>query len=104
MSARKRRTGRVTNVDPWVVGGDGEFKDLVPLPPLVILGGRFIAFCIRKWKRTIIILLIPTLYFYYDSIILALLVPFLLVATYFTIYIGGRWYRSPDVPFIRRKP
>jgi hypothetical protein len=93
---------RVTQVDPWIFGGDGRLVDLFPFPPWLILLGRFISACLRHPIRSSIVIL--TIYAYTQGMEWwALLIPPLIYFVIATLFILKHWYYSPDVPLIRWK-
>jgi hypothetical protein len=101
-----RRSTRVTQVNPWIAGGEGQLRDLFPLPPWLFLLGRFIATSFRHFLITITILLAFYLWIAWDWNYLAAfflfpLLVFLARSTLITLYL---WYKNPTIPLIARKP
>jgi hypothetical protein len=113
--AAKKSTQRVTQVDPWIFGGDGRLVDLFPFPPWLILLGRFILACFRHPIRTAIFIL--TIYFMFPTpdnpntpqdestpinwwALLFIPLIYLIIAS---LHILKHWYYSPEVPLFRWK-
>jgi hypothetical protein len=97
---------RVTVVNPWIPGGEGQWRDLIPMPPILVL----LVFRPLGWlfKHPLLLLLLTislTLFLANDwpwwgaFIIFPLLCLFarLLLTTLWL------WYRNPNVPFFARK-
>lgn len=85
--SRKRQSisTRVTNVDPWVIGGEGRLRDLFPLPPWMIITIRLITYCVKNWKGSLLFAAILGTYIYTESFFLALVV-FIVIPLTFTIF------------------
>lgn len=99
------RTGRVTVVDPWIAGGEGQLRDLFPIPPLLILTWRTIVGIFRHYQLTALVVISALLWWKADWSWQAafILAPILLTALRFLIVILYLWYRNPSIPLIARK-
>lgn len=100
-----RRSTRVTNVDPWIPGGEGQLRDLFPMPPALILFGRFLALSFRHWLITITTLVAIILWIWGDwgwgaAFLLFPIIIFTIRATAVTLWL---WYKNPTIPLIVRK-
>jgi DNA segregation ATPase FtsK/SpoIIIE, S-DNA-T family len=98
-STRSRRpTSRVTNVSPWIPGGDGRLRDLFPMPPLLILTGRALLRAFHHYyiSLTVIGYLILLFYRPFNAH------PFIILPTYFlTILLVALTifhFRNPSIP------
>ena len=96
---------RVTVVDPWVAGGEGQLRDLFPLPPWLILTARAISTSVKHFLITGIILLSIYLWWIKDwSWWQAfLLFPLLFILIRFTLITLWLWYRNPTIPLFARR-
>lgn len=110
--ARARGTQRVTNVDPWILGGEGRLVDLFPMNPGFILLCRFLLSCLKHPIRASLVALTIYLVFFtndpdttdiYEIHWFYLLIPIIFYLIYACIHTLKHWYYSPDVPFIRSK-
>lgn len=104
-SSRNRRRGnRVTTTSPWILGGDGELRDLFPIPPALLILGRLLTNILRQWRTTLPIIIYILLAILWKSLWLPLLIaiPMLILGT--AAFILYYWYNNPDIPLIKRKP
>jgi hypothetical protein len=101
-----RRSTRVTHVDPWIFGGEGQLRDLLPLPPWLFLLGRGVASAFKHYLITITVILAFILWIWWDwSAVLAFIVfPSLVFLTRSTLVTAWLWYKNPTIPLIARKP
>lgn len=100
-----RRSTRVTQVDPWIVGGEGQLRDLLPLPPWLFLIFRGIGWLFQHFLITIV--LITTIYLWvawdwswWQAFILFPILFLFLRASLITFYL---WFKNPTIPLIARK-
>ena len=105
MATNPRGSTRVTQVDPWIAGGEGQLRDLFPLNPAVILAGRAFLFLFRHYQLTIGFILATLLWVKADWSFAAafILFPILLLLARLTIVLLFLWYRNPAIPLIARK-
>lgn len=100
------RGRRVTVVDPWIPGGDGQLRDLFPMPPIIVLFFRGLAWLFKHYRATIILLIIPLiLHFKLDWAWWAafILFPILCLLARLIITTLWLWYRNPSVPLFARR-
>jgi|SRR5690349_7415774 len=99
--------GRVTVVNPWIPGGEGQLRDLFPLPPFLFILIRFIQWLFRHYLFTFA-LLIPAIYLWiardWSWWQAFLLYPFLLLLLRIFSTSLYLWFRNPTIPLISRKP
>jgi len=100
-----RRSTRVTNVDPWIAGGEGQLRDLFPLPPLLILASRALASATRHFLITLtaisaIYLWISKDWAAYQAFLILPLSIYLLRVSLITAWL---WFKNPTIPLIARK-
>lgn len=100
-----RRSTRVTQVDPWIVGGEGQLRDLFPLPPWLILVFRAVTTALRHFLITIITILALYLWIakdwsWWQAFILFPLLFLFLRLSIITFYL---WFKNPTIPLIARK-
>lgn len=100
-----RRSARVTQVSPWIVGGDGQLRDLFPIPPLLLLTFRAITTLVRHFLITTTLLL--ALYFWaaqdwawWQAFLILPITVVLLRLTLITFYL---WFKNPTIPLVARK-
>ena len=100
-----RRSTRVTQVSPWIAGGEGQLRDLFPLPPWLFLLGRLLQTAFRHYFITSIILLSIYIYFHYNlSPLLAFIVfPIVIYLIRCLLVTLWLWYKNPTIPLIARK-
>ena len=100
-----RRSTRVTNVDPWIIGGEGQLRDLFTLPPLLILAFRGIASAVRHFLLTGVILFSLYLWIAKDwswwQAFLVFPISFYLARC--SIITSWLWFKNPTIPLIARK-
>lgn len=101
-----RRSTRVTQVNPWIVGGEGQLRDLLPLPPWLFLVGRLVATSVRHFLITSIFIVSILLWWRADwsPIAAFLLFPLLVFLARSAIITSYLWYKNPTIPLIARKP
>ena len=100
-----RRSTRVTQVNPWIVGGEGQLRDLLPLPPWLFLLGRAVSTAFRHFLITSTFVFALLLWWKGDvvwwvSFLLFPLIILLLRSSLITAYL---WYKNPTIPLIARK-
>lgn len=103
--ATRRRSSRVTTVSPWIYGGEGQLRDLFPMPPALFLAIQVIKFLFfRHWYITLSLSLSTYLYLAYDwpPLLAFIFLPIFLLLAYNGAMIGYLWYKNP-VPIIKRK-
>jgi hypothetical protein len=100
-----RRSTRVTNVDPWIAGGEGQLRDLFPLPPWLFLAFRAIATAARHFLITATLLAAIYLWIAKDwNWWQAFLIfPFTIYLLRSTIITAWLWFKNPTIPLIARK-
>jgi hypothetical protein len=103
---RHSRSSRVTQVNPWVVGGEGQFRDLIPLPPWLFLLGRALLHAFRHYLISLTLILSLLLWWKEDwNFYLAfILFPLLVLLVHFLIITSWLWYKNPSIPLIAKKP
>lgn len=99
------RSSRVTQVNPWIPGGEGQLRDLFPLPPVLFIFFKLLGQAIKHFLITLVTLTAVYLWIAKDWnwAQAFLLFPFLftlLRATLITLYL---WYRNPSIPLFARK-
>ena len=96
---------RVTVVDPWIPGGEGQLRDLFPLPPWLFLLFRAIGASFRHYLITITILVALYLWIVWDwSWWQAfILFPAIFTITRVTVIAFWLWYRNPNVPLFAKQ-
>lgn len=101
-----RRSTRITQVDPWIVGGQGQVRDLFPLPPWVILTGRALSQAARHYLITIVTLTALYLWIWWDWAWWQafILFPLSIVTARATAITAYLWYKNPTIPLIARRP
>lgn len=100
-----RRSTRVTQVNPWIPGGEGQLRDLFPLPPPIFLLFKGIASAARHFLITTTLIIALYLWIakdwaYYQAFIIFPILAYLLRLSLITLYL---WYRNPSIPLIARK-
>ena len=97
---------RVTVVNPWVAGGEGQLRDLFPLPPLVFLIFRAIGWLTRHYLFSLLLLSSLFLWIFANWVWWAAFIvfPILTLLTRVIVTAARLWYHNPSVPFITRKP
>lgn len=103
---RRLGSNRVTVTSPWIPGGEGQLRDLFPIPPWLFLIGRFIATSLRHFLITTTVILSLWLWIakdwnWWQSLILFPLLAALSRLTLITLYL---WFKNPSIPLIARKP
>ena|SRR6476661_11198363 len=100
-----RRSTRVTHVDPWIPGGEGQLRDLFPLPPALFLTIRAIATAIRHFLLSAVAILALYLWIAKDwnwwQAFLIFPASFYLMRC--TIITSWLWFKNPTIPLIARK-
>ena len=101
-----RRSTRVTQVDPWILGGEGQLRDLLPLPPWLFLVGRFLSQSARHWLITLTLIVALYLWIAQDFVWYFTFIIFPLIVLIFRTLIitAYLWYKNPTIPLIARKP
>lgn len=100
-----RRSTRVTQVDPWIVGGEGQLRDLFPLPPWVFLIGRALSWLFRHFLITGVFLLALWLWIAGDWVwwLAFLVFPAVFLFLRTTLIVFYLWFKNPTIPLIARK-
>lgn len=100
-----RRSTRVTQVNPWIAGGEGQLRDLFPLPPWLFLLGRLVATGFRHFLITTTVVLSILLWWIWDwaSPLAFLLFPLIVLLTRALLITLYLWYKNPTIPLIARK-
>lgn len=100
----KSASRRVTTVSPWVPGGDGQIRDLFPLPPIVFIFFKLIFAILKQWQLLAILCLWWVLSLT-DALSAtpALFIALFLGAIPVLIKYGIIWYKHPHLPIIARK-
>lgn len=100
-----RRSTRVTNVDPWIAGGEGQLRDLFPLPPWLFLLGRFLATATKHFLITAIVLTAVYLWIGKDwaAYQAFLIFPLSFYLARLSIITSWLWFKNPTIPLIARK-
>jgi len=96
---------RVTVVDPWVAGGEGQLRDLFPLPPFLILTWRAIATSLKHfWVTGVILgafyLWVAKDWSWWQAFLIFPLIFLLTRLLLITLYL---WYRNPTIPLFARR-
>ena len=104
--ATLRRSGRITVVNPWVAGGDGQLRDLFPLPPWLFLTLKALLAAGRHFLITTLILLSLYLWVakdwaWWQAFLILPILLYLLRLLLITLYL---WWKNPSIPLIARKP
>lgn len=101
-----RRSTRVTQVDPWIVGGEGQLRDLLPLPPWLFLVGRLLSSAFRHYLISMTVAASIYLWWQADwGWFPALVVfPIGILLTRSILITAYLWYKNPTIPLIARKP
>lgn len=96
---------RVTVVNPWIPGGEGQLRDLIPLPPAIFLTIRAIQWLFRHYYLTLLSLSSLLLWIVADWSWWGafLLFPLLTLTARLTVTAFYLWYRNPSVPIFARK-
>jgi hypothetical protein len=101
-----RRSTRVTQVSPWIPGGEGQLRDLLPLPPWLFLLGRAILHAFRHYLISLTLIL--SVYFWiwqdWNFFLAFILFPILVLLVHFLIITSWLWYKNPSIPLIAKKP
>lgn len=97
---------RVTVVNPWIAGGEGQLRDLFPLPPWLFLIFRGISTAFRHYYVSIVLLLSIWLWLSWDwswwqAFILFPLIFLITRLLLITFYL---WFRNPTIPLFARRP
>lgn len=100
-----RRSTRVTAVNPWIFGGEGQLRDAFPLPPWLFLIFKTIAIAARHFIITLIAITALWLWIakdwaWWQAFLLFPILAYLLRLTLITLYL---WYKNPSIPLIARK-
>jgi len=100
-----RRSTRVTNVDPWIIGGEGQLRDLFSLPPWLILLGRGVVAATKHFLITAVTIFALYLWIGKDwSWWQAFLVfPTAFYLARLSIITSWLWFKNPTIPLIARK-
>ena len=101
-----RRSTRVTTVNPWIPGGEGQLRDLFPLPPWLFITFKAIGAAIRHALITLIIITAIWLWWlkdwnWWQSFLLFPLAAYLVRLILITSWL---WFKNPSIPLIARKP
>src|SRR3954465_13589785 len=101
-----RRSTRVTQVSPWIPGGEGQLRDLLPLPPwLFLLAGALLhAFRHYLISLTLIFSLLLCGKADWNFYLAFILFPILVLLVHFLIITSWIWYKNPSIPLIARRP
>ena len=96
---------RVTVVNPWIPGGEGQLRDLFPLPPALFLIIRFLGWLLRHYLLSLLLLSSLLLWTIADWSWWGafLLFPLLTLSGRLTVTAFYLWYRNPSVPIFARK-
>lgn len=99
------RGHRVTTVSPWIPGGEGQLRDLIPLPPWLFLLFRGIGWLFRHYYVFLVLSVSIYLWVAWDwSWWQAfLLFPILFILTRLTLIAFWLWYRNPTIPLFARR-
>ena len=105
MPSGYRSNRRVTTVSPWVIGGDGELRDLVPLNPWLFMLFKLLFFLLKQWRLLILcgvwyLLGRTEAFTWFPALTCALFI----CALPYTAKYAIIWYRHPYLPIIARKP
>jgi hypothetical protein len=100
-----RRSTRITAVNPWIVGGEGQLRDLVPLPPWLFILIKAVTQAFRHYLITTLAIIAIWLWWakdwsWWQAFILFPLIFLLLRLTIITLYL---WYKNPSIPLLARK-
>jgi len=96
----------VTQVSPWIPGGEGQLRDLLPLPPWLFLLGRAIATAIRHYLISLTFIFSLLLWWKaeWNFFLAFILFPLLVLLVHFLIITSWLWYKNPSIPLIARRP
>lgn len=99
------RGRRVTTVSPWIPGGEGELRDLFPLPPFVFLLFRAIGWSARHYYTTFTLIMAIWLWWQWDWSPLAAFIvfPLTFLLTRLLLITIWLWYRNPTIPLFARR-
>lgn len=100
-----RRSTRVTVVDPWIPGGEGQLRDLFPLPPWVFLLGRALSNAAKHFLITLVTITALWLWIakdwnWWQSFLIFPITVYLIRSTIITSWL---WFKNPTIPLIARK-
>lgn len=101
-----RRSTRVTQVNPWIPGGEGQLRDLFPLPPWLFLLLRALTASLKHFLITSLLCLSLYVYSIYDWTWYSafIILPFSLIILRISIITLYLWYKNPTIPLIARRP
>ena len=99
-------SNRTTVVSPWIPGGEGQLRDLFPLPPWLFLIFRFLGAAFRHYYITIIALTAFYLWVWWDWSWwqAGILFPTIFILSRFLVITFWLWYRNPTIPLFARRP
>ena len=100
------RGRRITVVNPWIPGGEGQLRDLFPMPPVLFLTFKAISSALRHYYITFVILVSFYLWIWEDwSALLAFIVfPLAFLTLRLIVITFWLWYRNPTIPIFARRP
>lgn len=100
-----RRSTRVTTVNPWIPGGEGQLRDLFPMPPWLFITVKAISKALQHFLITATA--IAALYLWiakdWNWWQAFLLFPTLLLLLRLALITAYLWYKNPSIPLLARK-
>lgn len=100
-----RRSTRITQVNPWIVGGEGQLRDLLPLPPWLFLVGRLLSNAARHYLVTITVIVSIALFtaWHWNPYLAFFGFPLLVLTLRTGLITAYLWYKNPTIPLIAKK-
>lgn len=101
-----RRSTRITQVNPWIVGGEGQLRDLFPLPPwFVLFVARPLGWAFRHYLVTITVIISIALFtaWHWNPYLAFFGFPLLVLTLRTGLITAYLWYKNPTIPLIARK-
>jgi hypothetical protein len=101
-----RRSTRVTQVNPYIPGGEGQLRDLFPLPPWLFFLGKGILHAFRHYLISLTLIFSLLLWWKaeWNFFLAFILFPLLVLLVHFLIITSWLWYKNPSIPLIAKKP
>lgn len=97
---------RVTVVNPWIAGGEGQLRDLIPLPPWLFLFFKGVGWLFCHYYTALVLIISIILWIWWDwSWWQAfLLFPLIFILTRLLLITFYLWFRNPTIPLFTRRP
>lgn len=96
---------RITVVNPWIPGGEGQLRDLFPLPPALFLTLKALGWLVRHYEITLVTALAFYLWWgahwgWFGALVI---VPILYLSARLILRLLYLWWRNPSIPLIARR-